>query len=107
MKPEIFSDGFSNVTFRNGMVRIELGSLPKVGEDDMQSSLESHHKLVVTPQGFLSRLAMMLDLASLLADAGVIRRSEVDGPDKCHARIRRKRQALKACSPTCNIRHSL
>jgi len=79
MDSEIFADGFSNVTFRNGMVRIELGSLQTAGQGDMQSSLESHHKLVVTPQGFLSRLAMMQDLARRLADAGVIRRSEADG----------------------------
>ena len=79
MNPEIFADGFTNVTYRNGMVRIELGSLPTAGEGDMLSSLESHHKLVVTPQGFLSGLAMMQDLARRLADAGVIRRSETDG----------------------------
>lgn len=78
MNPEIFADGFTNVTFRNGMVRIELGSLPTAGEGDMQASLETHHKLIVTPQGFLSGLAMMQDLARRLADAGVIRRAEAD-----------------------------
>lgn len=78
MTPEIFTDGFSNVTFRNGMVRIDLGSLP-TGEGDgesQQAALEAHHRLVITPQGFLSGLAMMQDLARRLADAGVIRRSE-------------------------------
>tara|TARA_B110000444_G_C18325013_1_gene360173 strand:+ start:253 stop:393 length:141 start_codon:yes stop_codon:yes gene_type:complete len=34
MHPKIFADGFTNVTFRNGMVRIELGSLPTAGEGD-------------------------------------------------------------------------
>lgn len=79
MKPEIFADGFTNVTFRNGMVRIELGSLPTASENDTQAALESHHKLIVTPQGFLTGLAMMQDLARRLADAGVIRRSEAEG----------------------------
>ena len=63
MNPEIFADGFTNVTYRNGMVRIELGSLPTAGEGDMQSSLESHHKLVVMPQGFISGPAMMQDFS--------------------------------------------
>ena len=45
----------------------------------MQPLLESHHKLVVRPQGFFSGLAMMRDLARGLADAGVIHRSEADG----------------------------
>ena len=77
MKPEIFADGFSQVTFRNGMIRLEVGSLPlEEGEAGQQPQLEGHHRLVLTPQGFLQGLALMQDLARKLADAGVIRRQE-------------------------------
>lgn len=83
MKPEIFADGFSNVTFRNGMIRMELGSLPAVDGPEGQSQLENHHRLVLTPQGFLQGLGLMQDLARRLAEAGVIRRGE--GEDAAQA----------------------
>ena len=77
MKPEIFADGFSHVTFRNGMIRLEVGSLPiEEVEAGQQPQIEGHHRLVLTPQGFLQGLALMQDLARKLADAGVIRRQE-------------------------------
>lgn len=74
MKPEIFADGFTQVTFRNGMIRMELGSLPAAEAD--QPQMEAHHRLVLTPQGFLQGLSLMQDLARRLADAGVIQRGD-------------------------------
>ncbi len=79
MNPEIFADGFTTVTFRNGMIRMEVGSLPLAETGDGQAQLEAHHRLVLTPQGFLQGLSLMQDLARRLADAGVIRRGEGDG----------------------------
>lgn len=76
MKPEIFADGFTHVTFRNGMIRLELGSLPTADGEGDPPQLESHHRLVLTPQGFLQGLSLMQDLARRLAEAGVIRRGE-------------------------------
>ena len=77
MKPEIFADGFTSVTFRNGMVRMELGSLPMT-EGEGQAKLDGHHRLVLTPQGFLQGLSLMQDLARRLADAGVLRKADAD-----------------------------
>jgi hypothetical protein len=75
MKPEIFADGFSAVTFRNGMIRMDLGSLPIGNQGESQSNdMDAHHRLVLTPQGFLQ------DLARRLAEAGVIRRTEAEPP---------------------------
>ncbi len=81
MKPEIFADGFSAVTFRNGMIRMDLGSLPIGNQGESQSNdMDAHHRLVLTPQGFLQGLALMQDLARRLAEAGVIRRTEAEPP---------------------------
>ncbi|MGZ0189122.1 MAG: hypothetical protein ACKVH0_14150, partial [Alphaproteobacteria bacterium] len=71
---------FSTVTFRNGMIRMELGSLPVAEDvDGKQAQMEAHSRVVLTPQGFLQGLSLMQDLARRLADAGVIRRSEAEG----------------------------
>jgi len=84
MKPEIFADGFSAVTFRNGMIRLELGSLP-ISEGEGQAKLEAHHRLVLTPQGFLQGLSLMQDLARRLADAGVIKKSDEEAAAAANA----------------------
>jgi len=82
MSKEIFADGYTAVTFRNGMIRLELGSLPAAeGAENDQAQLEAHSRLVLTPQGFLQGLSLMQDLARKLAEAGVIRRSEAPAAD--------------------------
>jgi len=79
MKPEIFADGFTAVTFRNGMIRMEVGSLPIADAAEGETArMEPHHRLVLTPQGFLQGLSLMQDLARRLADAGVIRRQDAE-----------------------------
>ena len=77
MVPQIFADGFSNISFVNGMVRIDLASTPP-GEisDSSPPKAEVHHRIVLTPRAFLQSMGMMQDLMRKLVDAGVVRRTD-------------------------------
>jgi hypothetical protein len=68
------------VTFRNGMIRMELGSLAAAEDaEGKQAQTDAHAWVVLTPQAFPQGLSLMHDLARRLAEAGFIRRSEAEG----------------------------
>ena len=67
-----YIDGISQVHFMNGMIRIDLFALqPQPNAEPVQ---EKAGQLVMTPQGFLSALGAMQQLADKLAEAGVIQK---------------------------------
>ena len=75
MVPEIFADRFGGITFTNHMVRIDLVSVSAVENSGaVTHSVDPHHRIVMTPQGFLQSMQMMQDLLQKLLDAGVVRR---------------------------------
>lgn len=77
MVPQIYADGFSNISFVNGMVRIDLASTPPGPvENGEPPRAEVHHRIVLTPRAFLQSMGMMQDLMRKLIDAGVVRRTD-------------------------------
>ena len=77
MIPQIYADGFSNISFVNGMVRIDLASTPPGAVDgNNPPPAEVHHRIVLTPRAFLQSMGMMQDLMRKLIDAGVVRRTD-------------------------------
>jgi hypothetical protein len=77
MIPQIFADGFSNISFVNGMVRIDLASTPPgPAAGGNPAPAEVHHRVVLTPRAFLQSMGMMQDLMQKLVDAGVVRRTD-------------------------------
>jgi hypothetical protein len=79
--PQIYADGFSNISFVNGMVRIDLASTPPgAATGGTPAPAEVHHRVVLTPRAFLQSMGMMQDLMHKLVDAGVVRRTD-QAPD--------------------------
>jgi hypothetical protein len=77
MIPQIYADGFSNISFVNGMVRIDLASPPPgAATGGTPAAAEVHHRIVLTPRAFLQSMGMMQDLMQKLVDAGVVRRTD-------------------------------
>jgi len=77
MIPQIYADGFSNITFANGMVRIDLASTPPGPvEGGNPPAAEVHHRIILTPRAFLQSMGMMQDLMNKLIAAGVVRRTD-------------------------------
>jgi hypothetical protein len=78
MIPQIYADGFSNITFVNGMVRIDLASTTSVqnGAAGSPPPVEVHHRVILMPRAFLQSMGMMQDLMNKLMEAGVVRRSD-------------------------------
>ena len=77
MVPQIYADGFSNITFINGMVRIDLASTPPgPAQGNAAPAAEVHHRIILTPRAFLQSMGMMQDLMNKLVNAGIVRRAE-------------------------------
>jgi len=78
--PEIYADGVGSLRLAAGMIRVDLisigeGEVPEGGQPPM----ETHHRLVMTPQAFLQSLNMMQQLVAKLIEAGVLRREPPPG----------------------------
>lgn len=77
MVPQIYADGFSNISFVNGMVRIDLASTPAAPATGGEAPApEVHHRIILTPRAFLQSMGMMQDLMKKLIEAGVVRRTD-------------------------------
>ena len=77
MVPQIYADGFSNITFVNGMVRIDLASTPPgPTQGGSAPAAEVHHRIILTPRAFLQSMGMMQDLMNKLMEAGIVRRTD-------------------------------
>ncbi len=72
MKEDIYLDGIQQVHFIGGMVRMDMFLFaPQPDADPIQKDAG---RLIMTPQGFLSALDAMQQLAAKLAEAGVIQK---------------------------------
>ncbi len=69
-----YIDGISQIHFLNNMVRMDTFVLaPASGEEPRQ---EKTGQIVMTPQGFLSALGAMQQLADRLVEAGVLTKAQ-------------------------------
>lgn len=80
MLPEIYADRFGGITFTGNMVRIDLVSFSAAETTGgVQQTVEPHHRVIMTPQGFLQSMQIMQELLQKLLDAGVVRREPTPG----------------------------
>ena len=71
-----YIDGFSQVHFIGGMVRINMFTFLPV--PDAEPTQEDAGQLVMTPQAFVGALNAMQQLADRLTDAGILQRNAPD-----------------------------
>ncbi len=70
MRTEQFIDGFQQIHFIGGMVRLDMFLLtPQEGEEPRQ---DPAGQLIMTPQGFVTALNAMQQLADKLVEAGIL-----------------------------------
>ncbi len=69
----MYIDGISRIHFINGMVRMEAFLLEPQAEGEPAQT--GAGQLIMTPQGFLSALGAMQQLAQRLEESGVIQRT--------------------------------
>ena len=72
MKSEQYIDGFSQIHFIGGMVRLDMFILTPQPGAEPQSSAAG--RIVMTPQAFLSSMEAMQQFVDKLAEAGVLRK---------------------------------
>ena len=75
IKNELFADGIGQIHFAGGMVRFDLVTL-QPEEDGKAPVPESHARLIMPPQGFLSAFNSMQQLINKLVEAGVLKKNE-------------------------------
>ena len=74
-KKEIFADGIGQIHFAGGMVRLDLVTLQPT-EEGKAPEPESHTRIIMPPQGFLSTFNSMQQLINQLVEAGVLKKNE-------------------------------
>ena len=73
MIPEIFADGIGDISFGNGVIRVDLVSLSATAKDDKGQPLrELRQRVIMSPQGFLETYAAMENVLQKLVEMGVI-----------------------------------
>jgi hypothetical protein len=72
MVPELFTDGFGQIVFREGMLRIELVSLSS-------GVPEVRHNLIMTLPAFLRAMQVQKDILRKFEEAGLLRAVAADG----------------------------
>jgi hypothetical protein len=80
MIPEIYADGIGRIGFADGMVRIELVSVPapEPGREN-EPQQEPRARIVMTPHGFLRSLQSQHALLQKLEAAGLVKRGAQPG----------------------------
>ena len=73
MVKKIFIDGFSQVHFVGGIVRLNMYQLET--RENAEPAHEDFAQLVMTPQAFVESLNAMQQLAEKLTEAGILQRS--------------------------------
>jgi len=74
---EIFADGVTHIALRNGMVRIEFGSLSATGtSEDGSATFFNHSQLVLSPKAFVETFNIMEQMFEQLQEKGVVRKQE-------------------------------
>ncbi|WP_458399040.1 hypothetical protein [Mailhella sp.] len=74
MKNITFIDGVSQVHLINGNIRLDTFVLQ--GNMESEPKPEEGAQLILTPQGFLSMLGAMQNIAEKLAEAGLLQKQE-------------------------------
>lgn len=75
--PEIYADGIHEISFGNGVIRLDLYSLSTLDKAaDGKPKRDLRQRVVLSPQGFLESLAVMQGMVAKLEQAGIIRRQE-------------------------------
>ena len=76
MKQQHYIDGFQQVHFVGGMIRIDTFVLAP--RPNAEPEMEASGQLIMTPQAFVGALDAMQQLAARLAEAGVL---QTQAPD--------------------------
>ena len=74
MRSEQFIDGFQQVHFLGGMVRIDTFRLTP--QQDAEPLQELAGQIIMTPQGFVTALNALQQLADKLIDVGILKNNE-------------------------------
>ena len=74
MKDTMYVDGVSQIHFLGGMVRMDMFTL-KPGEGQQPAQQEAG-QIVMTPQGLVSCINAMQQLADRLVTAGVLQKNQ-------------------------------
>ncbi len=70
---QVYIDGFENIHFINGMIRIDTFSY--VPSEDGQINSEPVERIIMTPESFINALDSMQKLAEKLVEAGVLKKA--------------------------------
>ena len=74
---ELFADGIGAISFRRGVVRIDLVSLPAIAADsDEDPAPVFRQRVIMPPEGFLQAVGMMQGLVNKLVEGGVVKHSD-------------------------------
>ena len=74
MQKKYYIDGIQQVHFIGGMVRMDMYQL--VPQANAEPSQEGVGQLIMTPQGFISALGAMQQLAERLVEAGILEKTK-------------------------------
>ena len=86
MIQETFIDGVQEIGFGRGLIRMNLASLSATERDDKNNpTLETRHRLLMTPEGFLNLFGAMENMAKQLADANVLKINDNKQENKASA----------------------
>ena len=77
MGGELFADGIGSISFRRGVVRIDLVSLPATAADsDEDPAPVFRQRVIMPPEGFLQAVGMMQGLVNKLIEGGVVKHGD-------------------------------
>ena len=74
-KKVIFADGFGQIHFAGGMIRMDLVNLEPT-EEGKPPVPEATARLIVPPQGFLAMFNAMQQMIGKLEQAGLVKRND-------------------------------
>ncbi len=73
-KKVIYADGFGQIHFAGGMIRIDMVNLEPT-EEGKPPVPETTSRLIVPPQGFLAMFNAMQQMIGKLEEAGLVKRN--------------------------------
>ena len=77
MNKFIYMDGFGEIGFQNGLVRIDLVNMTSKKEGDTKVPVvEVNQQIVTSVQGLLISFKAMADMINKLEEAGVIKKNK-------------------------------
>ena len=75
MKNNIYIDGFLQVNFIGGMVRISSYILLPADNNEEEPKQEENAQLIMSPQAFVDAFSAMQQLAEKLSEAGILKKN--------------------------------